>query len=94
MQKIIRTSLLLGLMTLSGAGGVFAQSGSGAADPAPEEKSVGTASGEAARDFKVQAEDTLKKFQDSTQVLLQKIQEEIRKFNEAYNKPKPPAPAS
>jgi len=96
MRKIIAASLAAGLFFSNGVSGVWAQSESGGGAPGtePEEKSIGQATGEAARDFKVQAEETLKKFQESAQALLVKLQEEIRKFNESYNRPKPPAPAN
>ena len=54
---------------------------------AEESKSVGTQAGEAARDLKKQFDDTSQKLQASAQQMAQRLAEEWRKFQEAFNQP-------
>ena len=56
-----------------------------------ETKSVGTQAGETARDMKKQLETVSQQLSESAQVLAQRIEEEWRKFNEAFNQPPPPS---
>ena len=54
---------------------------------AEEPKSVGTQAGEAARDMKKQFDETSQKLQASAQQIAQRLAEEWRKFQEAFNPP-------
>ena len=55
-----------------------------------ESKSIGTETGEAARDMKTQFEEVSAKLRESAQALAQRLEEEWLKFNEAFNRPAKP----
>jgi len=81
MKKLVLLAGMLATLTL------WSQTQCGVLYAAMEEtKSIGTQAGETVRDMKVQIGTLSQKLQESFRLMAQRIEEEWRKFKEAFNK--------